>query len=78
MRRDVLTEKIQMKKKFIISYNIVETPEEVTYWKINKDGEEGDEVKEEDLKKGVYLKGRKKRDEKGEKLVFFEELITIL
>lgn len=35
-------------------------------------------MKEEDLKKGVYLKGRKKRDEKGEKLVFFEELITIL
>ena len=67
-----------MKKKFIISYNIVETPEEVTYWKINKDGEEGEEVRVEDLKKGVYLKGRKKRDEKGEKLVFFEELITIL
>lgn len=26
LKRDVLTEKIQMKKKYIISYNIVETP----------------------------------------------------
>lgn len=41
LRRDVLTEKVQMKKKFIISYNIVETPEVPAFWSITKEGEEG-------------------------------------
>lgn len=71
LRRDVLTEKVQMKKKFIISYNIVETPEVAAFWSITKEGEEGEEVKEQQLKKGVYLKGHKKTSEKGDNLVFF-------
>ncbi len=32
LRRDVLTEKVQMKKQYHIAFNIIETKETVQYW----------------------------------------------
>lgn len=41
-RRDVLCEKVQMKKEFYIAYNCIETKQEVQYWIMKEDGSEGE------------------------------------
>lgn len=41
-RRDVLCEKVQMKKEFYIAYNCIETKQKVQYWKIIEGGQEGE------------------------------------
>jgi len=66
LRRDVLTEKVHMKKKYLIAYNVVETKEVPTFWQVNKEGKPGIEVPQEELKKGTYLKGAKKQNDKDE------------
>jgi hypothetical protein len=54
-----------MKKKYMIAFNIIETKEEPAYWKVTAEGEEGDEIQLVELKKGSYLKGSKKVDDRG-------------
>ena len=78
LKRDVMTEKLHMKKKWLIAYNVAETKEELTFWTINSKGEEEKEVRKEELGKGVFIKGFKKIDEDGEAILNFEELITII
>lgn len=78
LKRDVMVEKLRMKKKFIIAYNVIETKEVPVYWKVNSNGSEGEEVKVESMGKGTYFRGKKKADEKGLEVITLEELITIL
>lgn len=37
-RRDVLTEKVQMKKQYNIAFNLIETKEKVQYWVLKENG----------------------------------------
>ena len=67
-----------MKKKYLIAYNIIETKEEKTYWRYESNSQEGAEVAVGEIKKGVYFRGSKKLNEKGEEVVNFEEIVTIL
>ena len=39
LKRDVLSEKVQMKKEFLIAFNVVETKERAQYWKMKANGE---------------------------------------
>ena len=55
-----------MKKKYLISYNIVETKEISAFWEVDKQGKPGAEVTIEELKKGTYMKGAKKTNDKNE------------
>ena len=71
LKRDVLCEKVQMKKKYLIAYNIIETKEEMAYWKYESNSQEGPEVGVGEIKKGVYFRGSKKFNEKGEEVVNF-------
>ena len=41
LKRDVLAEKLHLKKKYMIAYNIVENKELKTYWKVDKKGVPG-------------------------------------
>ena len=61
-----MSEKLHMKKKFMIAFNIIETKEIPAYWEVNKNGEEGQQISPDEMKKGEYLKGSKKFDEKGQ------------
>jgi hypothetical protein len=60
LRRDVLTERVQMKKQYNIAYNLIETKEQVQYWILEASGDAGAEIEEKDLKPGKYLKGLKR------------------
>ena len=66
LRRDVLTEKVHMKKKYLIAYNVIETKEIPAFWQVDKQGKPGLEVSQEELKKGTYLRGAKKQNDKDE------------
>lgn len=78
MKRDVLSEKVQMKKEFLIAFNVVETKERVQYWKMKENGEEGEEVSESDLKPGKYLRGLKKIGDDNSVVYMFEELVEVI
>lgn len=41
LRRDVLTERVQMKKQYNIAYNLIETKEQVQYWILEASGDAG-------------------------------------
>ena len=78
LRRDVLSEKVHMKKKYLIAYNVVETKEFPTLWEVDRKGKPGSEVTIEQLKKGIYLRGAKKQGDRDEWVYNFEELLTVL
>ena len=65
LKRDVMSERVQMKKKFIIAYNVEETTEEPAFWAVNKEGKVENETDPQKMKRGTYLMGRKKTNEKG-------------
>lgn len=78
MKRDVLSEKVQMKKEFLIAFNVVETKERAQYWKMKESGEEGEEVSESDLKPGKYLRGLKKIGDDDSVAYMFEEILEVI
>lgn len=78
LRRDVLTEKVHMKKRHMIAYNISENKETLAYWEVDKKGTPGAEVTVEQLKKGTYLRGAKKMTDRNEEVRNYLELLTVL
>ena len=78
LKRDVMTEKLHMKKKWLIAYNVAETKEELTFWTVNRQGQEEKEIAREALGRGIFIKGFKKVAENGDTIFNFEELITII
>jgi hypothetical protein len=78
LRRDVLTEKVQMKKQYNIAFNLIETKETLQYWILKQSGEAGEEVGEGELKPGKYLRGHKRVGDDGTVGVRYEEIITVI
>ena len=75
---EVVVEPLNLRSSAQDPSHVAETKEELTFWTVNRQGQEEKEIAREALGRGIFIKGFKKVAENGDTIFNFEELITII